>query len=155
MTFTQENLTSQSAEIAAEILDAHNRYRAEVGVSPLSWSDDLANHAQDWANQLAASGTFEHSGTDGEGENLWMGTSGAYSLTDMVGSWGEEKQYFTGGTFPDVSSTGNWADVGHYTQMVWRNTDQVGCGIADGNDGNSYLVCRYTPQGNFEGEIVH
>lgn len=55
MTCTSTNQTSQASNtIADEILDAHNRYRAEVGVPPLSWSDDLANQAQDWANYLAA-----------------------------------------------------------------------------------------------------
>ncbi|MBE9012208.1 SCP-like extracellular, partial [Pseudanabaenaceae cyanobacterium LEGE 13415] len=69
--------------MAREILDAHNRYRSEVGVAPLNWSDDLANHAQDWANHLAANRLFQHSGAPGEGENLWMGASGHFSATQM------------------------------------------------------------------------
>lgn len=156
MTRTQENQVSQvSNSIADEILEAHNRYRAEVDVPSLSWSNDLANQAQDWANYLASTGTFDHSGTPGQGENLWRGTSGAHSLTNMVDRWGNEKQFFKGGIFSDVSSTGNWADVGHYTQTVWRETSEVGCGVADGNDGKTYLVCRYTPPGNFEGQPVY
>lgn len=125
MTRIQENQTPQTSNSrAAEILDAHNCYRAEVDGSPLSWSDDLANQAQDWANYLASIGTFEHSQTEGQGENLWRGTSRAYSFTDMVGSWGEEKQYFKGGIFPDVSSTGNRADVGHYTQILCKRSSK-------------------------------
>ena len=145
----------QSNVNVEELLAAQNRYRAEVGVPPLTWSGTLAQSAQQWANQIAATGQFQHSGTPGVGENLWAGTTKAFSQTQMVDSWGSEKANFIpGGTFPDVSSTGNWADVGHYTQLVWRNTTQVGCAIA--SDGqNDYLVCQYSPEGNFLGEKVY
>ena len=122
---------------------------------PLEWSDTLAQEAQEWANYLSANGLFEHSGTQGEGENLWMGTSYAFSFTQMIQSFGNEQQYFIGGTFPDVSQTGNWTDVGHYTQMVWRDTTHVGVAGVDGGDGNYRLVCRYSPPGNVSGESVY
>jgi len=138
-----------------EILDAHNKYRAAVGVPPLQWSDTLAAGAQQWADQLASTGQFQHSGAPGVGENLAQGSPpNAFSATQLVDMWGNEKQYFTGGVFPNVSSTGNWEDVGHYTQVVWRNTTQVGCGIAVGN-GNIVMVGRYSPEGNIDGETVY
>jgi len=144
------------ASIADQLLVAHNRYRAEVGVPPLVWSDTLANHAQDWADHLASTGgnTLQHSQNTGQGENLWLGTSGYYSHTDMVDSWGSEKQYFTAGIFPEVSSTGSWRDVGHYTQIVWKNTTEVGCGLAEAG-GNEILVCRYSSPGNYLGQSVY
>ena len=132
------------------ILSAHNSYRAQVGVPPLQWSDSLAASAQVWANHLAATGTFEHSGA---GENLAEGTAGAFSLTQLVDMWGNEEQNFKEGTFPDVSTTGNWEDVGHYTQVVWRNTTEVGGGMASGQ-GNDVLVCHYNPPGNVVGQTV-
>jgi Cysteine-rich secretory protein family len=146
----------QFAQMSEEILDAHNQYRAQVDVPPLEWSDLLASDAQAWADYLASLGgqELEHAEDTGQGENLWMGTSGFFSPTEMVASWGEEQQYFIGGTFPDVSSTGNWFDVGHYTQVVWRNTTEVGCGIATAG-GNDIFVCRYSPPGNFLGESVY
>ena len=138
--------------MAQELLSAHNKYRAEVGVPPLKWSDDLAKQAQEWADYLAANLLFQHSGVIDQGENIWMGTSHAYSFTQMIDSFGDEKQHFAYGIFPNVSDTGNWSDVGHYTQIVWRNTTHVGCAGADGSDGNYRLVCRYSPAGNVEGE---
>lgn len=137
-------------DMVQEILDAHNKYRAEAGVPPLRWSDSLAANAGQWANQLAATGKFEHSGA---AENLAQGSAGSFSVTGLVEMWGNEKQHFTPGTFPNVSDTGNWADVGHYTQVVWRNTTEVGCGLASGN-GNDVLVCHYNPAGNLRGQNV-
>ena len=147
--------STTNSSMAQEILNAHNQYRAQVGVPPLTWSNTLARQAQEWADYLSSRGTLEHSeNRGGTGENLWRGTSGRFSFTQMVDSWGEERQHFVRGTFPDVSSTGNWADVGHYTQMVWRDTTEVGGAGADGRDGNYRLVCRYAPSGNVRGRSV-
>ncbi|KAB8318710.1 hypothetical protein SD81_014885 [Tolypothrix campylonemoides VB511288] len=136
---------------AEEILNAHNKYRAEVGVQPLQWSEDLAASAQQWANHLAQTGTFQHSRS---GENLALGSTGTFSVTQLVDIWGGEKKDFRNGIFPNVSSTGNWQHVGHYTQIVWRNTTSVGGGLARGN-GNDILVCHYNPVGNFMGQPVY
>ncbi len=145
----QGGLTSDQIQA---ILDAHNSYRAQVGVPPLQWSDSLAASSQNWANQLAAMGTLVHS-RGPYGENLADGTAGDFSVTQLVDIWGNEKQFFQAGTFPNVSSTGNWDDVGHYTQVVWRNTTQVGGALATGH-GLDFLVCQYLPEGNVTGEAV-
>jgi len=154
-----QNLGSPSAgstsDQVQEILAAHNNYRAAVGVPALQWSDSLAASAQQYANYLASTGQFQHSGTPGVGENLAQGgPPNAFTVTKLVDMWGNEKQYFIGGIFPTVSRTGNWEDVGHYTQVVWRNTTQVGCGVATGN-GNIVMVGRYSPEGNVNGQSVY
>ncbi|ASC70774.1 hypothetical protein XM38_017210 [Halomicronema hongdechloris C2206] len=137
---------------ATVLLEAHNRYREDVGVPPLAWSPPLAESAQAWAEHLAATNSFAHSAAGGYGENIWKGTAGAYELSDMVDSWGAEKQYFVSdGVFPAVATTGNWRDVGHYTQIIWRQTTEVGCGLASGQ-GWDVLVCQYTPPGNYIGQ---
>jgi hypothetical protein len=136
-----------------EILAAHNRYRVEVGVPALKWSDDLAATALQWARHLAEVHVFQHSGALGTGENLAMWTAGRASLVQLVDLWGAEKQFFVEAHFPDVSSLGDWRTVGHYTQMVWRDTTEVGCGRATGG-GFDFLVCQYAPQGNFMGRRV-
>lgn len=152
---SQAEILVAQRSMAEEILAAHNKHRAEVNVAPLEWSNSLADNAQEWANYLASLGgnQLQHSSNSGEGENLWLGTSAAFTYTQMVDMWGAEKQYFVGGTFPDVSSTGNWFDVGHYTQIVWENTTEVGCAIANAG-GNDILVCRYNPPGNYLGQPV-
>ena len=142
-----------------EILNAHNKYRQQVNISPLTWSNQLANDAQIWADQLARLGgtRLQHdSNTNGQGENLWLGTSNRFSYTQMVDGWGQEIQYLNSTQFNlnTVSSTGNWSDVGHYTQIVWKQTKQVGCAISTAG-GNDILVCRYTPQGNIIGQPIY
>jgi hypothetical protein len=148
---TREPGYAGDKEAIAEVLAAHNKYRAELGIPPLTWSDTLAQHAKAWAKELAKKGTLVHAHQQGEGENLWMGTSGYFSFTQMVDGWGGEKKYFKYGSFPNVSTSGNWADVGHYTQVIWKDTTEVGCGLAK-SSGNDILVCRYGPPGNYMGQ---
>ena len=138
------------------ILATHNRYRSEVAIPPLTWSSELANDAKVWADRLASPGnrTLQHDPNTNYGENLWMGTSGAFTLTEMLDSWGREKQYFVNGFFPNVSSTNQWSDVGHYTQIVWSDTTQVGCSLSR-NRNFDFLVCRYNPPGNFQGQRAY
>jgi hypothetical protein len=138
---------------AAELLDTHNTERARFGAEPLSWSPRLAREAQQWAEVLAREGRMRHASNDergGAGENLWMGSAGAYPARFMVDAFIEEKQHFRAGTFPHISHTGNWRDVGHYTQVVWPGTRELGCAVAR-NTRDDFLVCRYWPAGNTYG----
>lgn len=148
-----------ATEFEARILHAHNTVRAAYHLPALAWDETLAEHAGVWAHHLAETGTFEHDqqhheGHVDEGENLWMGTAGAYTLEEMVGGWASEQRVFREGVFPDVSTTGSWHDVGHFTQMIWKSTTAVGCAISTGH-GNDVLVCRYSPPGNYIGEAPY
>ncbi len=82
-----------------------------------------------------------------EGENIWGGTANRRSYTEMVSAWSREKKDFVYGplNFNDLSK------VGHYTQMIWYSTTKVGCALAS-NGKMEYLVCRYSPQGNYTGQ---
>ncbi|MCY7280165.1 MAG: CAP domain-containing protein, partial [Sphingomonas bacterium] len=86
----------------------------------------------------------------GQGENLWIGTRGAFRLQSMVGSWASERSTFRPGRFPATSRTGHWADVGHYSQMVWPTTSRLGCALGSSARWE-VLVCRYSPPGNVDG----
>jgi hypothetical protein len=142
--------------LAQRLVAAHNAVRASAGTQPLAWDAALAARAQAYARQLAATGAFQHSdrrARPGIGENLWMGSSGAFSPEQMVGNWASERQWFRPGIFPNVSRTGHWEQIGHYSQIIWRTTTRVGCGLARGA-GRDVLVCRYSPAGNVDGRPV-
>lgn len=137
-----------------DFLTAHNVARLDAGVELLVWSDRLARDAQGWADTLAAQGRFDHASPDerkGQGENLWRGPKGRWSPWEMVGFFVKEKRHFRPGTFPDISRTGQWTDVGHYAQIIWPETREVGCAIAT-TASEEVLVCRYWPAGNVWGQ---
>ena len=139
----------------ARLLAAQNRERAALGVRPLSWNPSLASEAHSWARYLAQTGRFEHSPDDlaaePEGENLWAGSVDQYQPESMIGLWLAEKRNFKPGVFPDNSRTGRVENVSHYTQLVWSNTNQVGCALERGRS-EDFLVCRYAQAGNVIGE---
>ena len=147
--------TSLTSNFDARVLAAHNRERSALGIEPLRWNPELARSAQAWADHLAANNAFEHAEEDEnapEGENLWAGTRNYFSIERMVDGWIREKRYFKPGRFPHNSTTGRVEDVGHYTQLTWRRTRQVGCAMATGPV-EDVLVCRYSEAGNYLGEI--
>ena len=149
--------TSQNLDgLNSRILLAHNVARAEVGAPPLSWDPALAIAAASYGPTLSRMGRLVHSpraGRENQRENLWMGQRGRFGPEQMVGVWSNEKHRFFPGRFPNVSRTGNWSDVAHYTQMIWRTTTHVGCAIYR-DAAWDYLICRYSPPGNRDGSLV-
>ncbi|HYJ31358.1 MAG TPA: CAP domain-containing protein [Allosphingosinicella sp.] len=144
------------SNLAGRIVALHNRERAQVGAPPLAWDPGLAAAAAAYGPALAARGRLAHSPVEsraGQGENLWMGTAGAFPVEEMVGGWAAEKSVFVPGTVPNVSRSGHFGDVGHYAQMIWRTTNRVGCALYRGRAAD-FLICRYSPAGNVVGEHV-
>jgi hypothetical protein len=107
-------------------LSAHNAYRSAVGVSSFTWDDTLQSNAEQWAQHLADNKLLKHSDVTDQGENLWKGGPNNHYM--MIQDWGDAKSEFVNNAFPEVSKTGNWVDVGHYTQIIWKDTVKVGCG---------------------------
>ena len=148
------NTENASSDFIKTILDIHNRERAAVSVAPLVWNDTLAADAKTYAEHLIDTGKFEHPNAEWvtahpmspEGENLAAGTTDKSStaLAQMAEGWVNEKKNYHG-------EPGDFNGVGHYTQMVWKGTTQVGCATASGKGGD-ILDCRYTPPGNYLGQ---
>jgi uncharacterized protein YkwD len=134
--------------IAQELLDAHNKCRAKVNVPPLQWSSQVATYAQEWADNLSRTDTFDHRPNNEQihGENLATGAS----PTDVVNSWCAEEEKYN----PETGQCrdGNPDSCGHYTQIVWKNTTQLGCGTASHSQWGKVWVCNYNPRGNFRGQ---
>ncbi|MGZ5879590.1 MAG: CAP domain-containing protein [Croceibacterium sp.] len=146
---------AQLSRTDQHILDVHNAERAAVGAPPLQWNARLAQDAADYAAVLARTGQLVHAPREGRGierENIEQASPG-WPREHMTDQWVAEKKNFMPGVFPMVSLTGNWSDVAHYTQMIWPTTTDLGCGSATGS-GHEWLVCRYSPGGNKDGNPV-
>ena len=175
--------TDESQEAIDTIVDRHNYYRAlEFTDSPLTWNDELANHAQAWADYLAVHYTAADRGSSPhasrfqtnlhneddyeEGENIAWGkpTRDYYTqepidissvavadsyIAGAVDAWASEKAYYDYATNSQKAGYENEA-VGHYTQMVWQDTKQIGCGKAKSTTDyeGDWIVCRYAIAGN-------
>lgn len=158
------------------IVAAHNQARAEVDTMPplgdLVWSDDLAAVAQDWADNLTSPencGNIFHRQPNMYGENIAMrggfGNFDPFTGPDAVSSWVAEIDCWTYGTIGQSEqcdqqcvSALNASGCGHYTQVVWDDTDEVGCGYASCTNGNStveVIVCNYDPPGNYIGQTPY
>jgi uncharacterized protein YkwD len=151
------NTGNASADFVNTILAVHNSERAAVGVPPLVWNDTLAAGAKAWAENLAATGKFEHSTCCGAfwayGENI-AGFDPSQGVSAPGGGLmlmvAEKNNYHGGPINPDIPAN---QTIGHYTQMVWRSTTSVGCGTGSGSKlPYSILVCRYYPPGNIFGQ---
>ncbi|XP_048860832.1 Golgi-associated plant pathogenesis-related protein 1-like [Brienomyrus brachyistius] len=131
------------ATFKQEFLDAHNTYRRKHGAPDLTTSAKLCSSAQKWADHLLTTKNLEHSDTN-YGENLYYSWSSAQKKlagNEAVDSWYNEiKDY-------NFSNPGFSSEAGHFTQVVWKGSKEVGVGLA--TDGNYFFVVgQYNPAGN-------
>jgi len=130
------------------ILAAHNRFRADHCAEPLAWSDELAAESRRWVETLDARGcAFEHNPTTAHGENLaFFGPPGLLDGKGVAAMWYEELERY------DFRHPGFSFEAGHFTQLVWVDTRQLGCASTECGNGELW-VCNYSPAGNVEGEF--
>jgi pathogenesis-related protein 1 len=162
LSFTQSTIDNTGSKISSKdagaILDHHNKIRNDLQIPPLSWNAALAAYAQNWADSLATSYScnLKHrdqgGNTPGYGENLFGGSSAeSFKPIDASLAWYSEIQQYTYAKLDE----NNWYNTAHYTQMIWKNTKEVGVGIAACPAGGVIVVANYNPPGNYMGEFPY
>ncbi|XP_064958010.1 pathogenesis-related protein PRMS-like [Musa acuminata AAA Group] len=135
-----------SATVISQFLASHNEARQQVGVPPLRWDAKLASFARAYANQRRGDCQLVHSPGYAYGENIFWGQGRGWAIPDAVAKWVEEKQWYRYDT-----NTCAGPDCTHYTQMVWRTTELLGCAKIVCSSGDTFIVCEYYPPGNYVG----
>lgn len=163
------SLTATASEPAqfSGLVAYHNKVRTKHQQAPLTWSNTLAQYAQQWVTHLATTqncamihrpnqngGAYQQQ----HGENLFWaspeelgnGTKKLqhFSVKDIVNAWAEEEAFYDYQTNQCQSGE----ECGHYTQMVWHESRQVGCAMAVCPDKSQIWACNYHPRGNYIGE---
>jgi uncharacterized protein YkwD len=144
--FLAISLATSSAQslISADTLAAHNTVRVRLNITPLTWSDKLADRAQQWADHLLATKQFAHRPDSPYGENLFAIVGAPASPARVVDDWAAESKDY------DYASNKCRKVCGHYTQIVWASTKAVGCAVAR-DSRREVWVCDYDPPGNWIG----
>jgi hypothetical protein len=154
-------------DIQKQILQSHNENRNHYFTdSNLTYSLKLENAAQLYADTLANSGAFEHdpsNHTYDYGENLYANSQNEkLTIEKSMFHWYDEEKplydYETGDCREEYYANGSRIKCGHYTQVIWQDSREVGCATSqyktgDLVDGYVY-VCKYHKGGNstFNGE---
>jgi uncharacterized protein YkwD len=152
---TSTQPTSSADPFADAFVAAHNLHRARVSpaanppLPSVTWSNELAAQARAWAERCE----FEHGDTD-LGENLSARTDMADPEV-IVAAWAAEGEAFD----YKRNRCASGEVCGHYTQVVWRDSTQIGCGMAQCGAGGPFgdhawvmWVCNYSPAGNWSGQ---
>ncbi|XP_048586265.1 probable pathogenesis-related protein CaO19.2336 [Nematostella vectensis] len=137
-------------------LSIHNNFRKVHNSPPMTLNAEMSKAAKEYAEKLAKMGALQHASKgerDGAGENLSFGCSSDKGQTpeEAVTNWYNEvcdPGYSFGG---DSGRSG----TGHFTQVVWRGSTELGFGSATGEMRGmkcTYYVGRYKAAGNMMGQ---
>ncbi|CAL8083287.1 unnamed protein product [Calicophoron daubneyi] len=148
---------AQLEAFRCEVLHTHNRYRKMHATPPLIRSTELDELAQIWATQLREN--KEPTYSEWQFENQPLGENVSYRIAvnnrisgqTLVGKWYKESQNYDYTREPESAKK-----VGHFTQMIWKNTKQLGVAMVPSDEPNkAYIVCFYHPPGNAKEQFVH
>ncbi|XP_047336669.1 pathogenesis-related protein 1B-like [Impatiens glandulifera] len=130
-----------------DYLNAHNAARSQVGVGPMRWNNNLAAYAENYAKQRQGDCNLIHS-RGPYGENLAKGSGASFTGVRAVSLWVGEKPFY----HHNSNSCAAGKVCGHYTQVVWRRSDQLGCYRTQCRNGFWFVICSYSPPGNVAGQ---
>ena len=142
-------------DFARRAIAKHNELRKKHSAPPMTWDPELAAACKKWAEHLATTGMFAHSRGKGYGENIamtWSSDTSGAGLTPekAIDMWYSEIKDMN---WNSVESGPHRGVVGHFTQVVWRGSTNLGMAVA--NKGNSYYaVAQYKEQGNMMGQYA-
>ncbi|XP_041951822.1 serotriflin-like [Alosa sapidissima] len=149
---TYVQLDTNNPAVQKDIVNKHNELRRSVNPTAsnmlkMSWNSEAAANAQQWADactETHSTSSKRSISTSGCGENLFF-SSAPLSWDDAIQAWFNEDKHYKYGQGPIGNAT-----VGHYTQVVWYRSNEIGCGVAYcPNGGFAYFyVCHYCPPGN-------
>jgi len=149
ITITDDD-SNEFTKFQLDALKTHNLYRSKHKVASLKLDTELCKRAGEYADYLARTDTFEHSGDADFGENLYWSWSSdprwVLEGAEPVTSWYDECQGY------DYSREPVDMETGHFTQLVWSTTTHLGVGVTQSpKTGKFYVVMKYSPPGNIIG----
>ncbi|XP_072176890.1 uncharacterized protein [Diadema setosum] len=123
-------------------LDAHNKLREERGVATLTWSDEVATSAMNWAQNISEKGYLQNSDNQTLGENILL-TTEDLSGEQVVMKWLEEEKNY------DYDLQRWQRGTSKFTQMIWKSSSEIGVAkIPFKNKDGFVIVANYRPRGN-------
>jgi len=139
-----------------DVVTFHNKYRKIHGkVGDIKHNPELSKMAQHWAEHLAETNILKHSNDTYKGDQLgenvasrWSSAGADYTGEEVVNQWySEEPKY-------DYGSNDFKQGTGHFSQVVWKGSKEIGLGKAFGKDGRVFVVANYYPAGNVIGRFT-
>lgn len=115
-------------------------------------SKKLCSVSQEWADILAVEDRFAHRPNSNYGENiycLWSSDRNAKANPkEVCRSWYDEIKEHDFGVEPK-----GIFKAGHFTQLVWKSSQDLGVGVSKTKKGKVLVVCNYNPRGNIAGQF--
>ncbi|XP_068745243.1 Golgi-associated plant pathogenesis-related protein 1-like isoform X1 [Montipora capricornis] len=122
----------------------HNYFRTLHQVPPVTWSTSLQKEAEDWVKHLAENNKFQHS-LHNPGNLYMAGYKHDEICSDAIWWFHQEEKFY------NYSSPGFLYAAGHFTQVIWRNSKEIGAAWAKRKDGRFVVSIKYKPGGNYDG----